>query len=328
MQRVQHRQEEDAGAGDAGGHVAQHVQLGPPWPRGAGSAAPAARRRSTARRASCAARRPPRSGCDRGARAPGWRGGGAAGPPPGERRQGPGPARWAARGPARAAAWTAAAPACARSAPAPARAARAARTARSRSRGTESGSGCWALWLSPFRPSVRRMRCTSTPITPEPSPWRPKAAIASRARSRSSPSEPSSPCSAARIRSRSASRSSRSPGALALGLVAVDLLHAALRCLALHRAEEEAVEHQLEHAAVLLRLGQRGRQRLEEVLAAGPAHGVQSGERVEQLGRAHRHALVSQLVGQLQQPRRHAGRTGGVRHPPVERALTRPCGTR
>ena len=42
-----------------------------------------------------------------------------------------------------------------------------------------------------WRPSVRRMRCTSTPITPEPSPRRPKAAIASRARSRISPSLPS-----------------------------------------------------------------------------------------------------------------------------------------
>src|SRR4051794_30675837 len=35
------------------------------------------------------------------------------------------------------------------------------------------------------------MRCTSTPMTPEPSPWRPNAAIASLARSRIRPSSPS-----------------------------------------------------------------------------------------------------------------------------------------
>ena len=79
----------------------------------------------------------------------------------------------------------------------------------SRSRGTLSGSGSSAPGFSPFSPSVRRMRCTSTPITPEPSPWRPKAAIASRARSRISPSEPAR--IASRMRSRSASRSSCSP---------------------------------------------------------------------------------------------------------------------
>ena len=67
----------------------------------------------------------------------------------------------------------------------------AARAARPSRRGSPSGnSGCG----SARRPSERRMRCTSTPITPEPSPRSPKAAIASRARSRIAPSEPS--CSA------------------------------------------------------------------------------------------------------------------------------------
>src|SRR4051794_13155898 len=77
-------------------------------------------------------------------------------------------------------------------------------------RGTVSGSRGSVPLRSARRPSVRRIRCTSTPITPEPSPWRPKAAIASRARSRISPSEPAR--MASRIRSRSASRSRRSLG--------------------------------------------------------------------------------------------------------------------
>src|SRR3954447_6138074 len=77
-------------------------------------------------------------------------------------------------------------------------------------RGTVSGSRGSVPLRSARRPSVRRIRCTSTPITPEPSPWRPKAAIASRARSRISPSEPAR--MASRIRSRSASRSRRSRG--------------------------------------------------------------------------------------------------------------------
>src|SRR3954454_17061955 len=48
------------------------------------------------------------------------------------------------------------------------------------------------------------MRCTSTPMTPDPSPWRPNAAMASRARSRIAPSLPSR--SAAAIWARSTSR--------------------------------------------------------------------------------------------------------------------------
>src|SRR3954447_5701276 len=49
------------------------------------------------------------------------------------------------------------------------------------------------------------MRWTSTPMTPEPSPWRPKAAMASRARSRIAPSSPAA--SAAAICARSSSTS-------------------------------------------------------------------------------------------------------------------------
>ena len=84
-------------------------------------------------------------------------------------------------------------------------------------RGSPSGkSGCG----SARRPSERRIRCTSTPITPEPSPRSPNAAIASRARSRIAPSEPS--CSAFAIaraarRRRSAAASSKpSPSVHAL----------------------------------------------------------------------------------------------------------------
>src|SRR4051794_28201960 len=69
-------------------------------------------------------------------------------------------------------------------------------------RGSSSGrSACG----SERRPSARRMRWTSTPMTPEPSPWRPKAAMARRARSRIAPSPPSR--SAAAICARSSSRS-------------------------------------------------------------------------------------------------------------------------
>src|SRR4051794_17217939 len=60
-------------------------------------------------------------------------------------------------------------------------------------------------WGSERSPSARRMRCTSTPMTPDPSPWRPKAAMAIRARSRIAPSSPAA--SAAAIWARSSSTS-------------------------------------------------------------------------------------------------------------------------
>src|SRR4051794_28854776 len=55
------------------------------------------------------------------------------------------------------------------------------------------------------------MRCTSTPMTPDPSPWRPKAAIARRARSRIALSWPSR--SARAISWRRVSRLSSAPAA-------------------------------------------------------------------------------------------------------------------
>src|SRR3954452_16366550 len=75
-------------------------------------------------------------------------------------------------------------------------------------RGSSSGrSGCG----SARRPSERRVRCTSTPMTPEPSPWRPNAAIARRARSRIALSWPSRRARA--ISWRSVSRLSSAPAA-------------------------------------------------------------------------------------------------------------------
>ena len=65
--------------------------------------------------------------------------------------------------------------------------------------------------LPACRPSVRRIRCTSTPTTPEPSPWRPKAAIASRAASRISPSLPSAIACADRLAQLRRGRAGRRP---------------------------------------------------------------------------------------------------------------------
>ena len=185
---------------------------------------------------------------------------------------------------------------------------------RSRSRGTASGSGrvtiSCSLW--PFSPSVRRMRWTSTPITPLPVPSRPKAAIASRARSRISPSEPSR--TALRICAPQAVQVEHvlvALVALVVGEAAVG--QPALDGLALDRAEEVAVEEDVEHAPVLLRLRERRRERRAEVLLGRPRHVLERGEGVEQLGRAHVHALASQLVGELEQPRREAARPTGVR---------------
>src|SRR3954469_7246429 len=74
-------------------------------------------------------------------------------------------------------------------------------------RGAPSGlSGCGSARSS----SERRMRCTSTPITPEPSPCRPKAAIARRARSRMGPPDPSRSAAATCWRSVSRFTSSES----------------------------------------------------------------------------------------------------------------------
>src|SRR4051812_36437624 len=96
------------------------------------------------------------------------------------------------------------------------------------------------------------------------------------------------------------------------------LLEAPLDGLGLDGAEEEAVEDQLEDAAVLLRLGDRRGQRLLEVLLFGPGDEPKRLEGVEQLARAHLHALLAELVGEVEQARREAGRPG-LGQPAVDR---------
>ena len=66
-------------------------------------------------------------------------------------------------------------------------------------------------WPSLRRSSARRIRCTSTPSTPEPSPRRPSVAMARRARSRMAPSSPARIASIARSRSSSRSTSASAP---------------------------------------------------------------------------------------------------------------------
>ena len=84
------------------------------------------------------------------------------------------------------------------------------------------------------------------------------------------------------------------------------LLEALLDGLRLDGAEEEAVEDQLEHAPVLLGLGERRGERLAEVLALGPAHFAERVERVQQLGGADLHALVAELLAEAHELRREA----------------------
>ena len=66
-------------------------------------------------------------------------------------------------------------------------------------------------------------------------------------------------------------------------------------------AEEEAVEHELEHAPVLLALGQCGGQRLAEVLLLGPADLLQGQEGVEDLRGTDRDAFGAQILGEREQ---------------------------
>ena len=228
-------------------------------------------------------------------------------------------ARTAARGRARSAAAPAAATRCARSARARARGAAAPRSGGSR-RGAgrrAAGRPCGRSgWGSARRPSARRMRWTSTPMTPEPSPWRPKAAIASRARSRIWPSSPSR--SAAAICWRSVSRLSSAPAA-SIPPPSRDALADGGE---LGGAEEEAVEDEVEDAPVLLGLGERRGERLAEVLGLGPRHLAQDLERVEQLARPDRDALAAQLLAELEQVRGEAGRGVLRRGRAVERGPT------
>ena len=81
----------------------------------------------------------------------------------------------------------------------------------------------------------------------------------------------------------------------------------------LRRAEEEAVEHQLEHAAVLLALGERRRERLAEVPLRGPADLAEHLERVEHLRGAHGHAFAAQLLAELEDARGQALRLSAAR---------------
>ena len=185
---MQDGEEEDAGRGDRGRDVAEDVDLRParalrPVARGA-----AARRRSPARRASCAARRPCWPACAgraaRGRASPAAassarrRGGPRPGPGSGWSAA-PGRARPAGREGGRVEVRSI------RSRSSSRRRWRSKRLSCSRSIGGSSAAPSSAGgWVPAESPSVRRIRCTSTPTTPEPSPWRPKAAIASRARSR------------------------------------------------------------------------------------------------------------------------------------------------
>ena len=81
-------------------------------------------------------------------------------------------------------------------------------------------------------------------------------------------------------------------------LVAALLADPLLERLGLGGAEEEAVEEQLEDAPVLLRLGDRRRQRLAEVGRVGPRDDAERLEGVEDLGGADRDALAAQLLAE------------------------------
>ena len=136
---------------------------------------------------------------------------------------------------------------------------------------------------------MRRMRWTSTPTTPEPSPWRPKAAIASRAASRISPSL----AVGDRLAYRLAQLVEREPVA---AVVAALLSDPALQRFGFGGAKEVALEDQLEDPPVLLRLGDRRRQRLAKVVAVGPRNRLEGGERVEELRGPDRYAFRTQLL--------------------------------
>ena len=112
------------------------------------------------------------------------------------------------------------------------------------------------------------------------------------------------------MRARSASRSSTESSSRSIApggrLRRVALAHVLAQRGELDRAEEEAVEHQLEHAPVLLALGQGRGERLAEVLLLGPAHLAQHRERVEQLRGPDRDAFAAQLLAELQHARGQA----------------------
>ena len=81
----------------------------------------------------------------------------------------------------------------------------------------------------------------------------------------------------------------------------------------LDRAEEEAVEDELEDPAVFLALGERRGERLAEARLRAPVDLADRRERVEQLRGADLDALVAELLAELEDRRRQAARAGLVR---------------
>ena len=89
-------------------------------------------------------------------------------------------------------------------------------------------------------------------------------------------------------------------------LVALALADPAVERLGLGGAEEEAVEEELEDAAVLLGLGDRRGERLAEVVLAvqGTASSAANASRISE--RADRDPLAAQLLAEGDEPRREA----------------------
>jgi hypothetical protein len=97
--------------------------------------------------------------------------------------------------------------------------------------------------------------------------------------------------------------------------------------LRLGGAKEEAVEEQIEDAAVLLRLRQRRRHRLAEVGGLGPGHVAERRECVEDLGGSDAQPRATKLLAERHQPGAEAGREprrllGACAHPRSLAALT------
>ena len=109
------------------------------------------------------------------------------------------------------------------------------------------------------------------------------------------------------------------------GVHALTLGHAAARGRRLGRAEEETLEHEVEHAPVLGRLGQRRGECLPEVGRPRPGDLAERLERVEDLRGPDRDALLAQVLGEQQQLAVEAVRAL-LRDPGVARAVVRPRG--
>ena len=155
------------------------------------------------------------------------------------------------------------------------------------------------------------MRCTSTPMTPEPSPWRPNAAIASRARSRIErlrrpPAAPRRSGGAAprgrprrrRRRPRASPRSapcSRTPSRSAAA--------SAARKKKRSKTSSKMRRSSWDFASVAASASRKS-------VGLGPRDLGEHGERVEQLRRAAVDALGAQLLAELDEPRGEAGGTG------------------